>query len=71
MASSVSGAYAVAWASVPATLTDPEKATRANGGAADNRGVRRWQVVALTLLVVMAFAIFIVVKFFQFVGSQN
>jgi hypothetical protein len=33
--------------------------------------VRRWQVVLLALLVVMATAIFIVVKFFEFVGSQN
>jgi hypothetical protein len=33
--------------------------------------VRRWQVVLLALLVMLAGAIFVVVKFFEFVGSQN
>jgi hypothetical protein len=33
--------------------------------------VRRWQVVLLALLVVPATGIFVVVKFFEFVGSQN
>jgi hypothetical protein len=33
--------------------------------------MRRWQVVLLALVVVLATAIFIVVKFLEFVGSQN
>lgn len=56
------------WASDPLT---PERPFRGKGVATDTRGVRRWQVVLLALLVVMATAIFIVVKFFEFVGSQN
>jgi hypothetical protein len=34
-------------------------------------GVRRWQVVLLVLLVLLAGAVFLLVKFFEFVGSQN
>jgi hypothetical protein len=42
-----------------------------NTVAADCGGVRRWQVALLVLLVMLAGAIFLVVKFFEFVGSQN
>ncbi len=41
------------------------------GSLADNRGVRRWQVVLLVLLAVLATAIFVVVKFVEFIASQN
>jgi len=43
----------------------------ANAVAADNGRVRRWQGVLLVALVMLAAAIFLVVKFFEFVGSQN
>ncbi len=58
----------LAWASDPPA---PERPFRGKGVATDTRGVRRWQVVLLALLGVMATAIFIVVKFFEFVASQN
>jgi hypothetical protein len=49
----------------------PEPSSKGTQVAADNRGVRRWQVVLLALLVVLATAIFLVVRFLEFVGSQN
>ena len=57
--------------------SDPEKflqrevPSAAGGTLPIIGGVRRWQIVLLALMVAMALAIFIVVKFFEFVGSQN
>jgi hypothetical protein len=56
----------------PAFRNDPWGVPlRANAVAADNGGVRRWQVVLVVVLAMLAAAIFVVVKFFEFVGSQN
>jgi hypothetical protein len=49
----------------------PQAVTSHVAVAADNGGVRRWQVVLVVVLAMLPAAIFVVVKFFQFVGSQN